>query len=168
MDAPIDQLKQLAATADDVTRQQLVKSLNELVLSLESPNDTVHRYGHMVSCLFAFVELVQRVDCCPSQNLQTATIRIGFDLGLFKLLSEAGGPITVEEVAQKTQSERVLIRTSSFPRLTGPLLNFTRLDRILRYLEAIGAVTETSATQYSANNVTRNLTEKAVEAGLGH
>lgn len=58
MDAPIDQLKKLAATADDVTRQQLVKSLNELVLSLESPNDTVHRYGHMVSCLFAFVELV--------------------------------------------------------------------------------------------------------------
>ena len=54
MDAPIDQLKQLAATADDVTRQQLVKSLNELILSLESPNDTVHRYGHMVSSLFAF------------------------------------------------------------------------------------------------------------------
>lgn len=168
MDVPLDQLKQLAATADDVTRQQLVKSLNELMLSLESPNDTVHRYGHMVSSLFAYVELVQGVDCCSSQNLQTATIRIGFDLGLFKLLSEAGGPITVEEVAQKTVSERALIRTSRVPRFNRTLTEFPRLDRILRYLGAIGAVTETSATQYSANNVTRNLTEKAVEAGLGH
>jgi hypothetical protein len=38
----------------------------------------------------------------------------------------------------------------------------------MRYLAAIGAVTEVSAGQYAANNVTKNLTEKAVEAGLSH
>lgn len=38
----------------------------------------------------------------------------------------------------------------------------------MRYLAAIDAVSEVSADQYTANNVTRNLTEKAVEAGLSH
>lgn len=40
--------------------------------------------------------------------------------------------------------------------------------RIFRYLAAIDLVDEVSATQYAANNVTRNLTEKSVEAGLCH
>jgi hypothetical protein len=47
---------------------------------------------------------------------------------------------------------------------------FTHLhtDLILRHLAAINTVAEVSANQYAANNVARNLTEKAVEAGLGH
>jgi hypothetical protein len=32
-------------------------------------------------------------------------MRIGFDLGPFKLLSEAGDPVAVEEIAQKTSAE---------------------------------------------------------------
>ncbi|KAF2653889.1 O-methyl transferase B [Lophiostoma macrostomum CBS 122681] len=130
MDVLLDQVKQLATTLSEATRRQFLNSLNHLVLSLETPNDTVYRYGHM--------------------NLQTAAIRIGFDLGLFCLLSEASGPVTAEELSQKSGSELQLTH------------------RILRYLAAIGAVGETSANQYSANNVTRNLTEKLVEAGLSH
>ncbi|KAF2269981.1 O-methyl transferase B [Lojkania enalia] len=130
IDAALDPIQQLVATASEATRRQLISSLNKLILSLEDPNDTIHRYGHM--------------------NLQTATIRIGFDLGLFELLCEAGGPVAVEEVAQKTGAEPQLIH------------------RILRYLAAIDAVAEVSANRYAASNVTRNLTEKAVEAGLGH
>lgn len=49
MDVALDQIKQLAAAADEATYRQLMSSLNKLILSLESPNDTVHRYGHMVS-----------------------------------------------------------------------------------------------------------------------
>lgn len=131
MDAALDKVRQLAANADEATRRQLSTTLNRLVLSLESPSDTIHRYGHM--------------------NLQTAAIRIGFDLGIFKLLAEAGeSPLTSGELAQKTDAEPQLI------------------SRLLRYLAAIEAVAETSADQYAANNVTRNLTEKVVEAGLGH
>jgi hypothetical protein len=49
MDAALDSIKHLAAEANDETRRALVDSLNELVLSLETPNETIHRYGHMVS-----------------------------------------------------------------------------------------------------------------------
>ncbi|KAM5467371.1 putative demethylsterigmatocystin 6-O-methyltransferase [Microsporum audouinii] len=130
MDATLDSIKQLAATASEATRRQLIISLNKLILSLEGPSDTIHRYGHM--------------------NLETATIRIGFDLGIFKLLSGAERPLGVEEVAQKCGAE---------PQL---------MSRILRYLAAIDIVDEVSANQYTANNITRNLTEKSVEAGLSH
>jgi UDP-glucose 4-epimerase len=47
-------------------------------------------------------------------------------------------------------------------------INETGEVRIMRYLAAIGAVSEVSAGQYAANNITRNLTNKAVEAGLSH
>jgi hypothetical protein len=49
MDATLATIRQLAATASDATRRQLVSSLNRVILSFESPNDTVHRYGHMMS-----------------------------------------------------------------------------------------------------------------------
>ena len=49
MDAALDKVRQLAANADEATRRQLSTTLNRLVLSLESPSDTIHRYGHMVS-----------------------------------------------------------------------------------------------------------------------
>jgi hypothetical protein len=32
-------------------------------------------------------------------------MRIGFDLGPFKILSEAGGAVAVEEIAQKASAE---------------------------------------------------------------
>jgi hypothetical protein len=49
MHRTLDAIKQLVAKSGESTRQQLTSSLNKLILSLESPNDTVHRYGHMVS-----------------------------------------------------------------------------------------------------------------------
>ncbi|KAI0406755.1 S-adenosyl-L-methionine-dependent methyltransferase [Xylaria palmicola] len=105
--------------------------LTKLILSLEGPDDdTIHRYGHM--------------------KLQTAGIQIGFDLGLFKLLCEARGGQSSEEIAQKTGAEAQLIH------------------RVMRYLAAIDVVSETSVNQYAANNVTKNLTEEVVEAGLSH
>lgn len=49
MDAALETLKGLAAAADEATRRKLVASLSSLAHSLESPGDTIHRYGHMVS-----------------------------------------------------------------------------------------------------------------------
>lgn len=130
MDAALETIKGLAAAADEATRRKLVASLSSLAHSLESPGDTIHRYGHM--------------------SLQTATIRIGFDLDLFNILASAKGPLAVEDVATKTNTETQLI------------------SRILRYLAAIDAVDQVSAKEYAANNVTRNLTEKVAVAGLHH
>lgn len=38
----------------------------------------------------------------------------------------------------------------------------------MRYLSAINAVDEPFGGHYSPNQVTKNLTEKVTEAGLGH
>lgn len=110
MDRLLDQIKLLAATSGEETRQQLIRSLNNLALSLESPNDTVHRYGHMVSSCQSLIAQQRLIDDYGRQNLQTAIIRVGFDLNLFKLLSEAEGPVTAAEVARKTGSDAQLIR----------------------------------------------------------
>lgn len=42
------------------------------------------------------------------------------------------------------------------------------LARLMRYLAAIGAVSEIGKGRYTGNNTTRNLTEAVVEAGLSH
>lgn len=48
MGGTLDQINQLVAGVDDATRPLLLTALNRLVLSLETPSDTIHRYGHMV------------------------------------------------------------------------------------------------------------------------
>ncbi|KAF4633291.1 hypothetical protein G7Y89_g4833 [Cudoniella acicularis] len=126
MDAALEQVKQLAANADQTTRQRLMAALHKLAYSIEDSNDTTRRYGHL--------------------NLQTAAIKIGVDLGLFRFLAESESPLTVEEISKKTGVETQL------------------MNRILRYLAAIHAAEEVSKDHYSASNVTRNLAEKVTEA----
>ncbi|KAF3022577.1 hypothetical protein E8E14_013322 [Neopestalotiopsis sp. 37M] len=75
---------------------------------------------------------------------------VGIDLGIFKLLTASSDHLTVGVVAEKTGADIQLT------------------NRILRFLAAIGAVDEVGKDQYAANHVTKNLTEKVVEAGLGH
>lgn len=49
MEALLDSIKQVAAAADEAMRSQLIASLNQLTVSLETPDDTLLRYGGMVS-----------------------------------------------------------------------------------------------------------------------
>jgi hypothetical protein len=49
MDAALVQIKQLATKANQGARWQLMAALRKLADSMESPNDTIHRYGHMVN-----------------------------------------------------------------------------------------------------------------------
>ncbi|KAK3360905.1 S-adenosyl-L-methionine-dependent methyltransferase [Lasiosphaeria ovina] len=130
VDVALDQIKALAATADESTRHSIMASLQKLAYSLELPDETVHRYG-----------------CLP---LQTTIIEVGFNLGLFKLLVKSAGPLTVDEVAQKTGAEVLLA------------------GRLLRYLASIGAVDEDSKRQYAANALTKNLADKVAEPGIRH
>lgn len=51
MDSALASIKQFAATADEAARRQLITTLHELAYSLEDANDTVHRYGYLVSTL---------------------------------------------------------------------------------------------------------------------
>ncbi|KAI1078166.1 S-adenosyl-L-methionine-dependent methyltransferase [Whalleya microplaca] len=129
MEAALDLIRKEAAGSEDA-RRKVIGALQSLASSLETPDDTLHRFGHM--------------------NLQTATVQVGINLGLFRHLVESSEPLTVDRIAEKTKAE---------PQL---------LSRLLRYLVAIGVVGETSRGQYTVNQTTRNLTEKVVEAGIAH
>lgn len=48
MDLAIKEIKHLAANTDETTRQQLMATLHRLAYSMECPNDTSLRYGHLV------------------------------------------------------------------------------------------------------------------------
>ncbi|KAG8170109.1 hypothetical protein KVR01_000854 [Diaporthe batatas] len=129
MDSAFQEFRALAAKGEQ-GRRALMVALHNLAYSLETPNDTIHRYGHM--------------------NLQTAAVKIGMDLGIFKALASSTGSMTVEDVSTKAGADLVLT------------------NRVLRYLAAIGAVTEVSKGSFVANHTTKNLTEKLTEAGISH
>ncbi|KAF2963106.1 hypothetical protein GQX73_g10471 [Xylaria multiplex] len=129
MEEALDNIRKEAAGSEE-TRRTAIVALQSLISSLETPDDTLHRFGHM--------------------NLQTATVQVGIELGLFKYLVEASEPLTVDQVADKTKA--------------GPEL----ISRLLRYYTAIGVVVQSGRCQYAANKTTRNLTEKVVEAGIRH
>ncbi|KAF2683182.1 S-adenosyl-L-methionine-dependent methyltransferase [Lentithecium fluviatile CBS 122367] len=130
MDEVFEQIKELATKADGAYRQRLRSALHNLAYSIETPDDTLHRYGSM--------------------NLQTAVVKTGFDLGLFRYLTESDAALTLEGISAHTGVDSLL------------------LHRLLKYLAAIGAVEEVSSDSYAANHLTKNLSEKVTEAGVSH
>ncbi|KAI1463631.1 S-adenosyl-L-methionine-dependent methyltransferase [Daldinia caldariorum] len=139
MEAALDRIRKEAAGGEDARRKVIV-ALQSLVGSLETPDDTLHRYGHMVGPPLLYVYGQRRRTDREEQNLQTATIQVGVNLGLFKHLAEASEPLAVDRIAEKTKAEPQLICV----------------------------VDESGRGEYTANQVTRNLTEKSVEAGISH
>ncbi|KAJ8062109.1 hypothetical protein OCU04_008670 [Sclerotinia nivalis] len=89
MDTALAQITQLAASADEVARQNLMTALHKLAYSMESSNDTTRRFGHM--------------------TLQPAAIKIGVDLGIFKHLVEVGGVVTAKKLSLQTDSDYQLM-----------------------------------------------------------
>ncbi|KAI0428314.1 S-adenosyl-L-methionine-dependent methyltransferase [Xylaria sp. FL1042] len=130
MDIALARVRELIPTVANESRPSLMATLHGLAYSLETPDDTLHRYGAM--------------------NLQTAGVKIGFDLELFKFVSDRGEPTTVYEFSLSTIVETAL------------------LGRILKYLAAIGVIDETHHDQYAANHLTKNLSKKVTEAGISH
>ncbi|KAK0630990.1 O-methyl transferase B [Bombardia bombarda] len=123
-------LSQLAATADRATRRNLIANLRRMADSLEDTVGTIHRYGHI--------------------DLEKAMIKVGLDLGIFKVLAGADGAMTADEMAQKTGADPQLMK------------------RILRYYNTINVAREVGPHRYEATNITRNLTEEVCVAAMGH
>ncbi|GAW24151.1 hypothetical protein ANO14919_137320 [Xylariales sp. No.14919] len=127
----LSQVRDLTSSTSDVaTRRQLMETLHQVAYSLESADDTVHRYGYL--------------------HLQTAAVKVGFDLGLFRHLSKSDGSWTVAQLAEKSGAEPAF------------------LARFMSYLASIGAIDEISKDSYAGNNVSRNLAERMAEAGISH
>ncbi|KAM7187062.1 S-adenosyl-L-methionine-dependent methyltransferase [Naviculisporaceae sp. PSN 640] len=120
----------LGRTADRETRRSLIAALRRTADSLEDEVGTLHRYGHI--------------------ELEKAMIQIGLDLGIFKLFTEAAGALTVDQVAQRTNS--------------GPQL----MRRLLRYYATTNIISEVSPSTFTSTNITHNLVQPVVTAALGH
>ncbi|CAG8004132.1 unnamed protein product [Penicillium salamii] len=83
-------------------------------------------------------------------HLEPIMIRVGLDLNLFHIFSEEGGPLSVAEIAD---------RVGAAPTLTG---------RILRYLNSVGVISETSKDHFEANNITLSLSDPGVRSAIYH
>jgi len=51
MEAAFGQIREVAAEGEEARRKVIV-ALRDLACSLEEPNDTIHRFGHMVYLTF--------------------------------------------------------------------------------------------------------------------
>ncbi|RWA09501.1 hypothetical protein EKO27_g5596 [Xylaria grammica] len=130
MEEALSRIERLAEESDELGRQDIMASLHKLAYSLERPENTRDRYGFL--------------------QLQTAIIKVDFDLGLFKKLTKSARALSVDEIAQETGAQREL------------------MVRILRHLSAFNAVDEVRKETYIANQVTKNLAQTSTEAGICH
>ncbi|KAI0869875.1 S-adenosyl-L-methionine-dependent methyltransferase [Hypoxylon argillaceum] len=130
MDALIAKLEEFAVGANAAARRRLMFSLRALSESLEETTDTIQRFGH--------------------SNLRSSIVKVGFELGLFKLLVNSPQTMTLGEVVEETGEDIVL------------------LAKIMRYLAAIGVVDEIGDKGFVANHITRNLAEDVSQSGISH
>ena len=77
-------------------------------------------------------------------------INVGFDLNIFKTLSESSEPVSVEQIAKPFDADPILI------------------SRIVRYLGANGLIEETSQDHYIGNSQTKLLADPVVQGALYH
>ncbi|KUJ18479.1 O-methyl transferase B [Mollisia scopiformis] len=131
METALEDIKRLAISSDEDARQSIMSALHKLAYSMESPNDTIRRYGHL--------------------TLQTAAIKIGIDLGLFVYLAESKSPLFAEQIAQTTGADiqllnRVLRYLSAIDALDEVSKNSYRANHITQNLAQ--KVTEAGIRHY--------------------
>lgn len=130
MTAVLPPLNGSANFLDERSRLQLQDSLRGAAQNTETANDTMLR-------LF-------------NANLEVSVVKIGCDLGIFKSLSATNDPISVDQFANKTGADSLL------------------LERILRYLASLRIVTETGKAEYTANQTTRTLADPSIEGSVSY
>ncbi|KAJ5923572.1 S-adenosyl-L-methionine-dependent methyltransferase, partial [Penicillium verhagenii] len=116
MDAIIAQIHTLAQSTDDAGRLTIQKALRDAQIEIQSPQDVLMGFGNA--------------------NLLIAMFRLGVDLGIFRALSQANGPLTVKQLA-------------SIPGASPALM-----ERVLRYLASNNIIAEAGLDEYRANKIT--------------
>ncbi|PYH30554.1 O-methyltransferase [Aspergillus neoniger CBS 115656] len=130
MEALVEEVRRQAKAGDEKTRKDILDSLSKLYASIESPDDTVQR--------FTFY------------NMQLACIRTAIDLKLFELLTQADGPLTVDQLSESTGANPVF------------------MGRLLRYLASYHAVQEVAKDTFTASNISRTFSQRGFQAAVGH
>lgn len=118
------------ASLDMASRNKIMNTLHTIANDLETPFEKLGRLAN--------------------SGRQLPTIKVGYQLGLYKTLTEAAGglPVHVDELAKPTGASPAL------------------LNRIARYLAANGLIHEAGKQTYAANASTRVLADPAFEGGM--
>ncbi|PQE06958.1 sterigmatocystin 8-O-methyltransferase protein [Rutstroemia sp. NJR-2017a WRK4] len=127
--------------AEENSRIEALNMARKIVAKLETPEEVVLRYGWEIGS-------------------HRMALRVGIDLGLFRMLSEKfGEPVSAEQLADQSEAE------------TPPRLHFSIFDsdkyatvRIMRVLSATGFVTELGVRLYTANMLTNAIATPALQA----
>ena len=93
MDSLLGEVRRLADTSDEVARKKLVAQLQEIVSSLETPDESV-----------------EKLLC---RHLEIAVIRASVDLGIFRTLSRNEAPLSLDALATITDSDPALLGKDS-------------------------------------------------------
>ncbi|KAJ5144350.1 OmtB [Penicillium atrosanguineum] len=80
-----------------------------------------------------------------NMQLELTVVRIGCDLGLFRILAASDEPISLNTLAEQTRAAPSLLR------------------RLLRYLASTREVTETSKDHFKANPATKSLANPVIQ-----
>lgn len=109
MEAILNQLRDLVGKADEAGRVQLISTLKDLQIQLESPQDTFLRLYNSVGPNLDTELPVSWTDMHP-QQLELAVIYIGVDLGLFaELVKDNTNSLTVTQLAERSGASPVLL-----------------------------------------------------------
>lgn len=108
MEGALDRIRKEAAGSEDA-RREVIAALQSLASSLETPDDALHRFGHMVAFPLPPKVLTENQANGKEQGLQTATVQVGINLGLFRHLVEASQPLSVNSIAETTEASPQLI-----------------------------------------------------------
>lgn len=77
--------------------------------------------------------------------------------------------VSVEQIVEVIGADPLFTSITAILNIDAPLSNVANgTGRCMIYLASIGVVKETGEDTYTANNVTRNLSEKMTEAGICH
>ncbi|KAK7709555.1 hypothetical protein SLS64_003613 [Diaporthe eres] len=115
---------------DEASRNQIMNTLHSVAHDLETPFEKLGRLANT--------------------GRQLPAIKVGYQLGLYKTLTEAAGgaPVHVNELAKTTGASPALV------------------NRVARYLAANGLIREATKQTYAANASTRVLADEAFEGGM--
>ncbi|KAF2151155.1 S-adenosyl-L-methionine-dependent methyltransferase [Myriangium duriaei CBS 260.36] len=117
VNALIDQIAVSASTLTQVERNQVTDRLRDLSISLEDLQMSARRVLY--------------------SPLQLMALRVGCDIGLWKILCDGKRAFTTDELSRTTN--------------VAPLL----MGRLLRYMASVRLIQETDKDEFAANNVTQ-------------
>ena len=129
MEAFIAQVKEIYDATDDVGKGGILDQLHELQLELETPFATAQRIA--------------------SLHLQTAVIRVGFDVGLFEYLDN-DVPRSIQELADRVKAAPALLR------------------RIFRYLASFHVIRQVDDDRFTSTKLSNALAKPDFRPQICH